>query len=134
MFSSKSKEAESNAVFGSTTIIGTGTVIKGDIDSKADIRLDGHIIGNINTSAKVLIGPEGVVEGDIIGQQADILGKVMGDLRVTDLLQLRGKSIVTGNLYAGKLVVEPTATFNGNCHMGANIVELNASVNTAVNL
>jgi hypothetical protein len=39
--------------------------------------------------------------------------------------QLRGESIVSGNLYAGKLQIEPSATFNGHCHMGANIVEMN---------
>jgi len=37
---------------------------------------------------------------------------------------LRGSSIVNGNMYAAKLQVEPTATFNGECHMGANIVEM----------
>jgi hypothetical protein len=35
--------------------------------------------------------------------------------------------MVSGNLYAGKLQVEPTATFNGQCHMGANIVEMSST-------
>jgi cytoskeletal protein CcmA (bactofilin family) len=30
--------------------------------------------------------------------------------------------VVSGDIYAGKLQVEPTATFNGQCHMGANVV------------
>ena len=34
-------------------------------------------------------------------------------------MQLRGDCVVKGNLYAGKLQVEPTAIFNGQCHMGA---------------
>jgi len=40
------------------------------------------------------------------------------------LLQLRGEAVVNGNIYTGKLQVEPSATFNGQCHMGANIVEM----------
>ena len=67
----------------------------------------------------------GVVEGDISGNQADIVGKVSGNIHAKELLQLRGECVVTGNLYAGKLQVEPSATFNGQCHMGANIVEMN---------
>ena len=59
------------------------------------------------------------------GNQADIVGKVSGNIHAKELLQLRGESVVTGNLYAGKLQVEPSATFNGQCHMGANIVEMN---------
>ena len=108
-----------------TTLISAGTTLKGDISSSGDLRIDGTIIGNIHSSAKIVIGSNGVVEGDISGNQADIVGKVSGNIRAKELIQLRGESVVTGNLYAGKLQVEPSATFNGQCHMGANIVEMN---------
>jgi len=108
-----------------TTLISSGTSLKGNLSSNSDLRIDGTVIGNIHSSAKVVIGANGVVEGDIIGTQADIVGKVSGNVRAKDLLQLRGECLVTGNLYTGKLQVEPTATFNGQCHMGANIVEMN---------
>lgn len=107
------------------TLISSGTILKGDISSNSDLRIDGTVIGNINSSAKIIIGNTGVVEGDIAGNQADIVGKVSGNIRAKELLQLRGDCMVTGNLYAGKLQIEPTATFNGQCHMGANIVEMN---------
>jgi len=126
MFNSKLKTTE--LPIGSTTIIGGGTIINGDVESSGDIRIDGTLIGNLYSKAKVLIGTEGVVEGDIIGQQADILGCVTGHLKIQELLQLRGKCNVTGEIHAGKLEVEPTATFNGSCHMGASVVELNAEM------
>ncbi|HUM98105.1 MAG TPA: polymer-forming cytoskeletal protein [Chitinophagaceae bacterium] len=107
-----------------TTIISTGTTLKGDISSKNDLRIDGTIIGNISSSAKIVIGSSGVVEGDLNGNQADVVGKVSGNIRAKELLQLRGDAVVNGNLYAGKLQIEPTATFNGQCHMGANIVDM----------
>ncbi len=110
-----------------TTLISSGTTLKGDISSNGDLRIDGTIIGNISSSAKIIIGASGVVEGDIAGNQADIVGKVSGNIRAKELLQLRGESVVTGNLYAGKLQVEPSATFNGQCHMGANVVEMTAT-------
>lgn len=108
-----------------TTLISSGTTLKGDVSSNGDLRIDGTIIGNIKSTAKIIIGASGVVEGDILGNQADIVGKVTGNVRAKELLQLRGDSVVTGNLYAGKLQVEPSATFNGQCHMGANIVGMN---------
>lgn len=108
-----------------TTLISAGTVLKGDISSQGDLRIDGTIHGNISSQARIIVGTSGTVEGDISGKQADISGKVSGDIRASELLQLRGESVVTGNLYAGKLQVEPTATFNGQCHMGANVVEMN---------
>lgn len=107
-----------------TTLISAGTTIKGDISSNADLRIDGAIVGNINCNAKIVIGTNGVVEGDIFGNHADIVGKISGNIRVKELLQLRGECLVNGNIYAGKLQVEPSATFNGQCHMGANIVDM----------
>ncbi|MBS1935183.1 MAG: polymer-forming cytoskeletal protein [Bacteroidetes bacterium] len=101
----------------SASLIGAGTSLKGDITSNGDLRIDGTLTGNINCSAKVVIGANGVVEGDIVGQQADIMGKVNGTIKVKDLLQLKGGSIVNGNIQAAKLQIEPSATFNGECHM-----------------
>ena len=129
MFSSKSKsEIEINPSSASTSLIGSGTTIKGDIVSNGDIRIDGTLKGNIIGSAKVLIGAEGVIEGDVEGQQADILGKVTGKIVIKDLLNLRGKAIITGNISAGKLQVEPTVSFKGQCHVGegtvADVVEM----------
>jgi cytoskeletal protein CcmA (bactofilin family) len=124
MFNSKSKNLLNETPANATSIIGAGTVIKGDLDSNGDVRIDGKIIGNITAKAKILIGPEGVVEGDIASQQADVLGKVSGNVNVEDLLHIRGKAVISGNISAGKLQIEPTATFNGQCHMGSNVVPL----------
>jgi cytoskeletal protein CcmA (bactofilin family) len=102
------------------TLISAGTTLKGDISSNSDLRIDGTIIGNVSSTAKIVIGASGSVEGDISGNQADIVGKVSGNIKTKDLLQLRGDCVVNGNVYAGKLQVEPTAIFNGQCHMGNN--------------
>jgi cytoskeletal protein CcmA (bactofilin family) len=108
MFNQKSKSETAGEVSapgtGAATIIAAGTTLKGDIS-------------NIQCQAKVVIGSNGSVEGDISGQQADIMGKVTGTIKVKELLQLKGGSFVNGNLYAGKLQIEPSANFNGQCHM-----------------
>ena len=126
MFNNKNKTDMQQPTSGNgTTLISAGTKLKGDISSSSDLRIDGTVLGNIHSTAKIVIGSSGVVEGDISGNQADIVGKVSGNIHTKELLQLRGESVVTGNLFAGKLQVEPSATFNGQCHMGANIVEMN---------
>ena len=119
MFNSKSKsEATESAVpNGSASLIGSGTSLKGDITSNGDLRIDGTLVGNIICSAKIIIGANGVVEGDISGQQADIMGKVSGTIKVKELLQLKSNCSVNGNLHASKLQIEPAANFNGQCHM-----------------
>ena len=127
MFNSKSKsEGNEENVPASASMIGAGTTLKGDITSSGDIRIDGTLKGNIIGSSKVIIGANGVVEGDISGQQADIMGKVSGSIKVKDLLQLKNGSSVEGNISAGKLQVEPSAVFNGQCHMTSS----NGNANT----
>jgi cytoskeletal protein CcmA (bactofilin family) len=133
MFNNKSKsDNNSENVPASASMIGAGTCLKGDITSNGDLRIDGTLIGNIIGSAKVIIGAQGVVEGDISGQQADIMGKVTGSIKVKELLQLKNGCSVNGNISAGKLQVEPAAVFNGQCHMmqvvsggSANVVSMN---------
>jgi cytoskeletal protein CcmA (bactofilin family) len=129
MFNTKNKTdmQQDKTNGGGATLIGAGTTLKGDISSNSDLRIDGTVIGNISCSAKIIVGNSGVVEGDITGNQADIVGKVSGNIRSKELLQLRGECVVSGNLYAGKLQIEPSATFNGQCHMGANIVEMTSN-------
>lgn len=131
MFNQKSKSetyTETPTPSGAS-IIASGTTLKGDISSSGDIRIDGVLQGNINCTAKVVIGSNGVVNGDIAGQQADIMGKVTGTIKVKELLQLKGGSNVSGNLHAGKLQIEPSANFNGQCHMTGGDAEVKPSSN-----
>jgi len=108
------------------TLISSGTVLNGDVSSDSDLRIDGHINGNVSSRAKIIIGATGYVEGVVESQNADIAGRVLGNLSITELVQLRGGSEVTGNITAGKLQVDPLAVFNGQCQMGtaANIVQM----------
>lgn len=130
MFNQKSKSDgsfESPSTPGGASIIAAGTTLKGDITSNGDIRIDGTLQGNIHCTAKVVIGANGHVEGDITGQQADIMGKVQGTIKVKELLQLKGGSQVTGNIYSSKLQIEPSANFNGQCHMNETPAQTNGS-------
>lgn len=120
MFSSKPKEMV--AAGGGTSIIGSALSLTGDISSTSDIRIDGVVKGNIKSDARILIGSEGVVEGDMESTQADVMGTVKGNIKVKELLNLRGNAVIVGNISAGKLQVEPTVSFNGHCYMNNNMV------------
>jgi cytoskeletal protein CcmA (bactofilin family) len=122
MFNSKSSSSEKEYSTGMATIVASGTEINGNINSKGDIRVDGTLVGNLTTSSKVLVGPLGKITGDVIAQQADVLGTVTGTMKVTELLYIKGNSQINGNIYAGQLQVDATASFNGECHMGADAV------------
>ena len=115
-----SKEKSSNGEklpSGTATLISAGTVLKGDLKSETDLRIDGTIHGNVSSGAKIIVGPDGFVEGKVQGVQADIAGKVTGDINVKDLASLRAKSDVKGNITALSLQIEAGAVFNGQSIM-----------------
>lgn len=125
MFANRNKTPD--MAMNSTTTVGAGTVIHGNLESSGDIRIDGTLHGNIRTTAKVLIGHDGKVLGDIEAGQADVTGSVVGKVQVKGLLQLREKGSIQGDIHTAQLQVEPTATFNGSCHMGGSVVDLASS-------
>lgn len=114
----KEKGANGSTINGnSATLISAGTTLVGDVASENDLRIDGTVKGNVICSAKVIIGTSGFVEGNVTGVQADVSGKVTGNIEVKELLQLREESNVEGNIMASKLQIEPSAIFNGCCQM-----------------
>lgn len=112
-------------LLGKTNRIVEGTVIKGDIISQADFRLDGELIGNFHSKGKIVIGPAGKVIGDIVCKNADIEGKFDGRIEVFEILNVKAKAKINGEVIVGKLSVEPGAEFSATCVMKANVKNLN---------
>jgi cytoskeletal protein CcmA (bactofilin family) len=104
-------------LLGKTNRIVEGTTINGDINSPADFRLDGHLIGNFQSKGKIVIGPAGSVKGDIICKNADIEGTFEGKIQVQEILNVKSKSHIIGEVICGKLSVEPGAEFSASCVM-----------------
>ena len=108
-------------LLGKTNRIVEGTTITGEINSPADFRLDGHLIGNFKSKGKIVIGPAGSVKGDIICKSADIEGKFEGKIQVTEILNIKSKASIHGEVICGKLSVEPGAEFSATCVMKTNL-------------
>lgn len=98
-------------------LIGNGTTIKGDIESTGDIRIDGKLIGSITSTGKVVIGKDGVVEGNIKCKEADISGNVKGTIDVSELSSLRATSRLEVELITKQLLIEIGSIFTGKCTM-----------------
>lgn len=104
-------------------LVGEGTVFEGTVRAKSDVRASGRIIGTLDVDGKIMIAEEGAVEGEIIATNADIAGRVQGEIHVEELLVLKSTAQVEGSIEADRLVVEEGAQFTGECHTGASISE-----------
>ena len=108
-------KTEATVNVNSISRISAGTIIKGEIVSPNDIRIDGTFEGKVQSKGRVVIGETAVIKGDIVCNDVDLWGKVEGNIFVKDTLALKEGCVVSGNLHIRKLSVELGATFNGNC-------------------
>lgn len=126
----KSSNKNGAAIDGaSVNLIGGGTKIVGDITSAGDVRIDGHLLGNIVISGKFVLGATGVVEGNITSVNADLSGEVKGVVNVSEMLSLKSTAKINGDIETSKLMIEPGALFTGSCNMGAKVKNISTANN-----
>lgn len=98
--------------------VGHGTTLTGETEFHAMLRVDGHLIGTVNSqSGTLIIGTNGQVDANIIVAAAMINGTVNGDVVATEKLQLGRTARVLGNIQSPRLIVEEGAILEGSCSM-----------------
>lgn len=115
--SEDSKKSSVTAAPGALNALVKGTVVEGTLRCESDLRVDGTIKGKLSCDSKVIIGPTGVVDGEIRCQNAVIEGRFKGKLNVSELLNIRETAEVEGEISTNKLLVQSGARFNVSCKM-----------------
>ncbi len=98
--------------------VGHGTVLTGETNFQAMLRVDGQLIGSISSeSGTLIIGTQGQVDANISVSSAQVNGTVNGDIVATERIQLGRTAKVVGNIMAPRLTIEEGAIFEGSCTM-----------------
>lgn len=93
-----------------------GTHIRGDIKGDSNFRIDGVLIGSIDTLGKLVIGPNGKIEGDVKCTNADIEGEMIGNIIVDGLLNIKATAKIKGNITTNQIGMEIGCEFSGICN------------------
>ncbi|SRR6266851_7144749 len=108
--------------------VGSGTVLTGEANFKAMMRVDGHLSGRVSSgSGTLIVGANGKVDANIEVAVAVIHGTINGDIIATQRLELGRAAKVNGNIQTPSLVIEQGAVFEGSCKM----VQMSATVDKA---
>ena len=102
-----------------TTSIGENCTIDGDITFDKTIEIHGKITGTVKiaencTTAMLTIKKNGIVEGDVYGDEVVIEGEVIGNVTGKKKMTIKSSSFVSGNVYYDILDMNGGATVNGN--------------------
>ena len=100
--------------------IGGSVVIKGEVSGSESLYIDGKVEGTISlTDSRVTIGRNGSVAASISAREVVILGKVHGNIQVTDRLDIRSEGALTGDVITQRISVEDGAILKGSVQVRA---------------
>jgi cytoskeletal protein CcmA (bactofilin family) len=101
------------------SILQEGVVVRGDLEAKGDVRLDGRLEGKVKVSERLTIGSSGHVVAEIDAKDVIVMGKVEGSIVATGRIELKKGAHIEGDIQSPILVVEEGVYFDGRSRMGA---------------
>jgi cytoskeletal protein CcmA (bactofilin family) len=94
--------------------IGKSVIVKGELSGSEDLYLDGEVEGSIELRGHSLtIGPNGRVRANVHAKDVVIHGKVDGNVRGNDRVELKKSAVLNGDIFTQRITIEDGAFFKG---------------------
>ena len=103
-----------------TTHIAVGSRVKGQITGSTDLMVEGEIEGKLELKNGVVVGSSGVVRGEIKARSVRISGKVHGNVRGEEMIEILPSGTVEGDVSSPRVVISDGAFFKGNIQMNGD--------------
>lgn len=103
---------------GVISIIGPGMKVTGDCEAEGTLRIEGSVNGTVRAGKAVVVGKEGVVDGDVVTQDAVVGGRVTGSIMAESRLELQATCVVEGEIEARRIKLEEGGKVNGTVKIG----------------
>jgi cytoskeletal protein CcmA (bactofilin family) len=103
---------------GVISIIGPGMRVTGDCETEGTLRVEGAVEGTVRAGKAVVVGKDGVVDGDIQTQDAVVGGRVNGSIAAESRLELQATCVIEGEIRARRIKLEEGGKVNGTVHIG----------------
>jgi cytoskeletal protein CcmA (bactofilin family) len=98
------------------TVVGADSTIKGELAIKGTLRIDGIVEGDIQADW-VIVGETGRIRGNVQARTMVVGGKVEGNLEASEIIEMKDKAQVFGEICTTKLAMSEGALFDGQSSM-----------------
>ena len=105
---------------GLNTIVGKGSTFEGTLNVMNSLRVEGIVRGKVRCTETLTVGQDGMLEADVHVKGAIISGKVVGNIKAVEKVELEANASLHGDIIARQLVISEGAFFHGNCEMNQN--------------
>jgi cytoskeletal protein CcmA (bactofilin family) len=108
--------------------IGKSVVIKGELSGSEDLYVDGTVEGTIQLQGNnLVIGPNGHVHADVNAKGVVVHGKMEGNIRASDRVELRKSAVIVGDIVTQRIAIEDGAYFKGKVEIQKEAVKPNST-------
>ncbi len=108
------------------TIIGAGVRVEGTFNAVGNVIVKGELVGSMETQSDVYLMEGGIIEANIKANNAIIAGRVKGNLKVDEKIELNSTARLSGDINCQSLSIEEGAVLHGKCNVGGNDAKVSA--------
>ena len=98
------------------SFVGANSQFKGDIETKGTLRIDGVMEGNVSADW-VILGEKATLRGDVAARGIIVGGKIEGNLRAKEIVEIKPKGRIQGDIHTSKLTILEGGVFDGRSAM-----------------
>jgi cytoskeletal protein CcmA (bactofilin family) len=98
------------------TVIGADSTITGELEIQGTVRVDGSVEGDIRADW-VIIGETGRIRGNVQARMMVVGGRIDGNIDASEIVELKDKAQIFGEICTAKLTVTEGALFDGQSSM-----------------
>ena len=101
-----------------STNIGKSVTIRGELSGTEDLYLDGAFDGTVNLpESRLTVGPNALIAAELHVRDLVVFGTIEGNVFASGRIELRQTAVLTGDLTAGRLSIEESATIRGRVEL-----------------
>ncbi len=107
------------------SFVGSQSEFRGELTVMGTLRMDGAVIGTVQAE-EVILSEAAIIKGDIQAMKIIVGGEVEGNIRAPELVEIRSKGKVRGDIFTNNLLVMEGGEFNGKIEMkteGSKVLE-----------
>lgn len=112
-----------------TARLGPNLHVKGEISGNEDLHIDGHVEGTVSLGGhRLTVGHGADITAEVVAREVIVYGKVIGDLRARDRIEVRKDGSVIGDLTTARIMIEDGAYVKGQVEIDRSNTQVGADL------